>query len=340
LLAQLALIQLERFCGLHRRAYWAQHTVSAWRQSLAGIGANLVVVNDTLALPLAFEVADGAPVIFDAHEYSPDEYASWTWRVFARRHIAWISRIYIPQTAGMMVVGPQIGKLYERDTGTQPVVVTNAPPYAELRPTKVEGPIRMLHLGLADPQRRIEDTIEVMRHLGDQYALDLLLAGSGRFPSYVEKLRRLASDDERIRFLDPVPMREIPRFANAYDIGVFLLPPQHVNQRFTLPNKLFEYIQGRIVSAIGPSPEMARIVREWDCGIVAADFDPKSLADAIASTSRERLELMKRNASNAARELCAERNQEIILSLVDAALGSGQPSGRRASVDGAPARAS
>ena len=320
LLLQLGLIQVARLLGFHRRAYRAQHNLAKWRDALRTVSADLVVVNDTQMLPLVFETSRGSPIVFDAHEYSPDEYTNWSWRIFARPHMRWICRTYIPRTAGMMVVGPGIGELYARDTGVKPVVVTNAPPYAELAPTPVGERVRLIHVGLADPQRRLEDTIRVMRELDDRYSLDFLLAGADWFPSYVERLRRLAAGDPRIRFLDPVPMREIPRFANAYDIGVFLLPPRHTNQELALPNKFFEYIQGRIVPAIGPSSEMARIVEEWDCGIVAPDFRAETLATSIRATTAERLEEMKRNAAVAARSLCAERNEELILEVAAKAL--------------------
>jgi hypothetical protein len=127
-------------------------------------------------------------------------------------------------------------------------------------------------------------------------------------------------------------MRDLPRIANVYDIGVFLLPPQHVNQEFTLPNKFFEYIQGRIVPAIGPSPEMARIVREWDCGIVAEDYTPEAFATAIRRTSRSRLAELKENVDRAARELCAERNAPIVLDLAARALGEAASSAARPSL--------
>jgi glycosyltransferase involved in cell wall biosynthesis len=219
-------------------------------------------------------------------------------------------------------------------------VVTNAPRYEELAPTAVGDPIRLVHFGWPDPQRRLEDTLAAMELLDEHYSLDLLLAGSGP-PGYLERLRQLATGDPRVRFLDPVPMRELPRFANAYDVGVFLLPPQHVNQEFTLPNKFFEYIQGRIVPAIGPSPEMARIVRNWDCGILAEDYTPEAFAAAIGGTGRERLAELKENVDRAARELCAERNRPIVLDVVSRALGSEPSSADRPNLPSAgEARAS
>ena len=219
----------------------------------------------------------------------------------------------------MTSVSQGIADRYERDFGVRSVVVTNAPRFEELAPSPVGDPIRLVHFGWPDPQRRLEDTLTAMGHLDERYSLDLLLVDTGP-TGYLETLRRQVADDPRICFLDPVPMRELPRFANTYDIGVFLLPPQHVNQEFTLPNKFFEYLQARIAPAIGPSPEMARIVREWECGIVADDYSPEAFAAAIGATDRQRLTELKGNADRAARELNAERNRPVVLDVVARAL--------------------
>ena len=313
---------------LHRFAYWAEPAHRQWRRMLGDLGSELVLVNDTAALPLAFAVADGAPVVFDAHEYSPSEFeTSRSWRLLVRPRVRWICRRYLPRVAGMMAVSWGIADRYESDFGVRSVVVTNAPRFEALEPSVVGDPIRLVHFGWPDPQRRLEDTLAAMELLDEHYTLDLLLAGSGP-PGYLDSLRRRAAGHPGVRFLDPVPMRDLPPFANAYDIGVFLLPPQHINQEFTLPNKFFEYIQGRIVPAIGPSPEMARIVNEWDCGIVADAYTPEAFAAAIAATGRERLAELKGNVERAARELCAEHNRPVVLDVVGKALaGSASSAG-------------
>jgi len=321
--------------GLNRRAYWSDPYHRHWRRALAGLGADLVIVNDTMLLPLAFSIARDAPVVFDAHEYSPSEFeTSLAWKLVVRPRLRWICRRYLPRVAGMMAVSQGIADRYEREFGTSSVVVTNAPRYEALAPTEVGDTIRLVHFGWPDPQRRLGDTLAAMELLGEHYSLDLLLVGP-RPSKHLDELRRRAAGDPRIRFLDPVPMREIVHFANSYDIGVFLLPPQHTNQEFTLPNKFFEYIQGRIVPAIGPSPEMAQIVREWDCGIVAEDYTPAAFAATIAGTSRARLEELKENVDRAARELCAERNRGIVLDVVARALGWATSSGDRPSLPSA-----
>ena len=258
----------------HRLAYWSDPDHRRWRRALANHRADVVVVNDTIALPLAFSVAGEVPIAFDAHEYSPSEFeTSRSWRLLVRPRVRWICNRYLRRVAGMMAVSRGIGERYERDFGAASVIVTNAPRYESLAPTEIRDPIRLVHFGWPDPQRRLEDTLEAMKLLDEHYTLDLLLVGPG-VPGYLDELQRRAAGDPRIRFLDPVPMRQIAGFANAYDIGLHLLPPWHVNQKLALPNKFFEYIQARIAPAIGPSPEMARIIRGWTAASSPATTRP------------------------------------------------------------------
>jgi glycosyltransferase involved in cell wall biosynthesis len=199
-----------------------------------------------------------------------------------------------------------------------PELVTNAPFFRELDPSPVAEPFRLIHVGMADERRRLEDTIEAVRSLDDRFHLDLVLA---RDNDYRRRLERLVEEEARIRVLPPVPNTELIAFANRYDIGVFLLPARYPNQLHVLPNKLFDYIQARLAIAIGPSPEMAAIVREWDCGVVADSFESDALAAALASLDPAEVKRMKVNADRAAHVLTADANRDRVLSLVDNALG-------------------
>ena len=137
-------------------------------------------------------------------------------------------------------------------------------------PHRGSKPIRLLHMGVADERRRLEDTIAAVRSLSHGFTLDL---DPVRENEYRRRLERLAAEDDRVRILPPVPSQELLSFANTYDVGVFLLPAMYPNQVHVLPNKLFDYIQARLAVAIGPSPEMAEIVSSGN----AASSRPLSL---------------------------------------------------------------
>jgi glycosyltransferase involved in cell wall biosynthesis len=217
----------------------------------------------------------------------------------------------------MMVVSPGIGDLYRDETRVRSEVVTNAPPRADLEPGPVDPEaIRLVHIGVAHPQRRLDLTIEAVASLDERYSLDLYLIGR---EDRLAEVHAWAAPHERIRVLPPVPMHELVATANRYDVGVHMLPLDILNHRLALPNKFFEYVQARLAVAIGPSPEMARIANEWGFGLVADDYTPAALARAIdvgAETIAER----KARAHAAAAVLNAEANADTITGLVERAL--------------------
>lgn len=298
--------------------YWSRSHVLSILQGIGGRTFDVIVANDLNTLPLALRLANGkARVIFDAHEYAPREFEDWfLWRVFFQRYAHIFCKKYLPQVDGMMTVCQGIADEYRRNYGVESLVVTNAPAYQHLEPYPVqEHIVRMIHHGAAIPSRHLERMIEMMQFLDGRYQLDFMLMAAKQ--DYLNYLKQLAAGDSRIRFVDPVAMEDIPKVCHQYDVGIFLLPPVNFNYTHALPNKFFEFVQGRLAIAIGPSPEMARLVDQYDCGVVAEDFSPKAMAKAIAGLSREQIAHYKLQANKAAAELCAEHNEQLMLDLVE-----------------------
>jgi glycosyltransferase involved in cell wall biosynthesis len=235
----------------------------------------------------------------------------------------------------MLTVSEGLADAYERETGVRARVVTNAPGYQDLAPTPVHDPVRVIHHGGAQPGRGLEELIRAASLLDARFTADFMLVEVKGSPGYRKKLIRLADGNPRIRFPDPQPMHGLAHAINDYDIGVYLLPPVTLNRRYAMPNKLFEFIQARLAVAIGPSPEMARIVRTYGCGIVTEDFEPETLATALNALDPATIANFKRASHAAARELCAEKNEAIIVGAVDDALGGRRSSG---GVGGSPPR--
>jgi hypothetical protein len=300
----------------YETAYWRHPRTRVVSGVLRNVSVQVVVTNDLVLLPIALRL--GRPVVFDAHEYAPTEFSDrpW-WRFVIAPYASWLCRIYISGVAGMMTVGEGIAEAYEREFGVRATVVTNAPPYADLEPSPVGEPVRILHHGLAQRGRGLEEMIHVADLLNERFTLDLVLVEADR--GYRDELVRRAAGNARVRVLPPVPMREIVRMANGYDIGLFLLPPNNFSRQYALPNKLFEFIQGRLAVAIGPSPEMAAVVQRCGCGIVAPDFQPESLAALLNALDADAIAAFKHASHAAAAELCAERNQELVLNVVQTA---------------------
>jgi len=308
---------------LFERFYWSLCSVRDALGALQSSDFDLILANDLLTLPLACSLNSRQGVVFDAHEYSPRELEeNWKWRFFYREFMHYLCEKYIPRTAAMLTVCDGIAEEYGRCYGAKPVVVHNAPYFAALAPQPVSSDgIRLVHHGGAVASRNIEVMIDMMNSLDERFSLDLFLVPSD--PQYLEKLHKLVAKHPRIRILPPVPMQQLPQVVNRYDVGVYILKPNNFNNAHALPNKFFEFVQGRVAIAIGPSPEMAMLVRKYDCGIVADDFAPQSLARELRKLTPERIVQYKMNVHRAAFDLCYENTSRALLNTINGLLGDG-----------------
>ena len=308
--------------GLYTIAYHLLHNYSYLKKLLIHRNFDLVIANDIESLPLAFQLAPKAKVLFDAHEFAPRHFEDkLSWRLFFQGFNKYLCRKYIPKTHGMTTVGEGLANEYAKHYGVKPVLVTNATRYHDLLPSPVEPTkIRMIHHGGANHSRRLELMIEMMDLLDERFTLDMMLItpemGNSKTKNYISVLQELIRNKPRIKILPPKKSHEIVPFINQYDIGVFLLPPVNFNYENTLPNKLFDFIQARLAIAIGPTPEMAKLVKRYDIGVISAEFTPQSLTAQLTHLTKEKIEHFKINTHKAAKEHNAEANGIIVNNLI------------------------
>ena len=302
--------------------YWGQNHIQYCLRALSSVRADLLLANDIDSLPVALRLARGAKVIFDAHEYAPRQYEDvFRWRFLFQKYSTYLCKIYIPKVHGMTTVCPGIAEAYQKDTGLKPLVMTSAPDYEDLEPNlfdQREKKIRLIHHGIAGPSRKIENMIRMMDFLDDRFELNLMFIPTN--PGYINFLKKLATERPNVRFLPPQPMRTLSRYLHQFDIGVSLIAPTNFNYLHILPNKFFECIQARLAIAVGPSPEMARIVNEYDLGVVAENFTPEALAERLRNLDQNKINYYKLQSHRAARLLSAEENKKLLLHLVEQVL--------------------
>lgn len=327
-LPQTPLGVLQLALHLHNQAELAAPGNRYALRALSDRTFDAIVANDARALPLAFAIArrNQAPVWADLHEWAPGERTHIaSWRILVKPLMEHICRKYLPQTAAATTVGTEIAKLYETHYGVRPRLLMNAAPYADLQPTPVpDGVIRLVHSGGAVFGRNIEAMIEATIQAGPRFTLDLYLVPAGDGGAYLEKLREVAGDNPRIRFHDPVKPFELPATLNAYDVGVFWIPPTHTNARLTLPNKLFDFVQARLAVAIGPTVEMVNVVNEYGLGVVSEDFSVPSIVAALQSLTPQAITSYKQAAAAAADPLSFESQSKVIDEIFDAFLQTPQ----------------
>lgn len=288
---------------------------------LEGLKPDLIIANDLDGLVLADSIFNGEKILFDAHEYAPLEYEEgYDWLNFEKPARIYFCKELLPKVARMTTVCQGIADEYMRQFAVRyPIeVITNSPLYENITPGRTSGKIRIIHHGVGAPIRKIELMAEAVKLLDDRFELYLMLVAGD--PEYIKQLELRYAKEPRIHFINPVPMLEIAKFTSQFDIGLFLLEPTVFNYKYALPNKFFEFIQARLAIAIGPSLEMERIVKQYDLGVVAADFSPEAMANALRDISIADIDRFRSNSHQVAAQFCAEANKDKMLNIVRSAL--------------------
>jgi len=306
--------------SMFERWYWAKPDHHQALQAVVASQPDLIHANEAIGLPLAIEAArrTGAKVLFDAHEYATELHSDFfSWRILARPLYDYIIRTYAPLSDAMITVSEPIAHQYEKNFHIPKVeVIRNVPAYRaySFRPTQ-PGHIKLIHHGAAVSERKIELMIRALAYTESRFSMDFMLVPVT--PGYVEMLQKEAKRlaPNRIQFLPPVTPDNISSIIHTYDVGVFLLEPSTFNHAMALPNKLFEYIMAGLAVVISPTPAMKDLVERYQLGVVAADYSPEALAQAINSLTPQAIDLMKKRSLDAAKELNADREMTQLLAI-------------------------
>ena len=285
---------------------------------------DLIIANDIEALMFALDIAGGCPVFLDAHEYSPRQSNKIIWRVLRAPFVDWQCRTYLNKAELLSTVNNSLSQEYEREYGKKSIILYSAPMYRELEPSLADKrKIRLVHHGGAARQRGLEEIINLLNYLDEQYTLDLYLISLDQNSNlYIEELMdQSLKFGERVTFMEPVPTDQLPEVLNQYDIGIALIQPQNFNYAHCLPNKFFEFVQARLVLAAGPTPDMKELIEKFDLGIVSDDFSARSLAKKISSLSVDDINRFKMKVHNSADILSFQESGKLLLKSVQELIG-------------------
>ena len=171
--------------------------------------------------------------------------------------------------------------------------------------------IKLIHHGAAIPSRQIHKMIEMVNFLPENYSLTLMLVPANK--KYYKTL--LSMQTNKIKIIDPVDFRNISKVINKYDIGLYLLTPSNFNEKHSLPNKFFEFIQARLCVVISPLIEMKKIVQENKIGVVCETFDPQDMAVEIQKLDIKNIHKCKINSDKCSLRYSTGYYENILLNV-------------------------
>lgn len=288
---------------------------------------DLVLVNDIQLLRLIDNLPSGSRrVHIDLHElHAPDLAAHIRGARLVNGFFRWTRRaIASPLVASTSVVARGIAEAYRDEFGiAQPTIIRNCPAYEQIEPSPVNDEcIELVYHGAATWARGLDLMIDAVAQLPERFRLNLILVGGEAIVAEVKDVARAALG-ERLSIHEPVPVVDIARYINRFDIEVMFFPPVTESLRYALPNKLFEAAQARLGMVIGPSPMMAELIDEHDMGVIVGGWTAEDLAGGLVNLSRDDIERFKRGAAGAAAVLNSDHEHAVFRSVVTPFLPKG-----------------
>jgi glycosyltransferase involved in cell wall biosynthesis len=266
--------------------------------------SDLLVSNDLDTLLPNFLVSKlkRLPLVYDSHEYftgvpelQSRPFIKWIWES--------IERMIFPNLENVITVCDSIADQYNTEYGIRPVTVRNCSkksdsiqPYSreELGINKDHLLIILQGTGI-NIDRGGEELIEAVRQTEN---ISLLIAGTGDVIAELKLIVKTNSLNDRILFIPKMPWEEMMKYTKSVDTGVTLDKDSNMNYRFSLPNKLFDYLSAGIPVIASDLYEVNKIVTENDCGIIIPSVTPEDISSALKHlfSDREKLAELKRNA--------------------------------------------
>ena len=131
--------------------------------------------------------------------------------------------------------------------------------------------------------------------------VSLLVAGSG---DVVPELKDRVSDLKigyKVKFIPAVNWETLMKYTRSADLGMCIEKDTNINYRFSLPNKLFDYLSAGLPVIASKLPETEKIISENSCGIIIEAVTPELISEAVLllKNNPAMLEGLKRNAVKA-----------------------------------------
>ena len=202
-----------------------------------------------------------------------------------------IEKHIFPKLKNVYTVNASIASIYKKKYNVDVKIIRNIAQVLQDKSLdinlidKVKGEKKMLILqgsGI-NMDRGAEEAVMMMQFLENMV---LYIIGSGDIFDKLKELVQTFHLEEKVFLKGKMPYEELTEYTKIANLGLSLDKGTNLNYEYSLPNKVFDYIQAEIPLMVSNRKEIANLVLENNIGIVVKGTSVKYIHVKYASTLR------------------------------------------------------
>ncbi len=282
--------------------------------------ADVLVANDLDTLMPNYLVAKlkRSHLVYDSHELFC-EVPELQHHATKKRIWKTIEQWIFPKLTHVFTVNQSIADIYGKEYHTEVNVVRNVP---MMSPTETPQTLTKRDLGIDDRQsiivlqgaginidRGAEEAVAAMQYVENA---TLLIIGSGDVIDILKQNVKQLGLENKVRIMGKLPFDELMQYTRLADLGLTLDKDTNINYKYSLPNKLFDYIHAGVPVLSSDLVEIKNILMQYEIGDTIANHSPHHIAEKINQllNDKTKLAVWKKNTTIAARNLNWEKETE------------------------------
>lgn len=258
------------------------------------------------------------PLVYDSHEYftGVPEIQS---KPFVKKIWTRIEKSIFPKLKHIFTVNESIAKLYQDQYKVEVNVLRNLPLGENLQKTKsredlgmpTDKKIVILQGAGINIDRGGEELLEAIALMDN---VVLYIIGSGDVIHLLKDRAQKSDLKGKVVFIGKLPYNEMMQYTQNGDVGVTLDKDTNINYRYSLPNKIFDYIKGNLPILSSNLIELQRIIDHYNLGYVIDNHDPQEIKKGLETIwiDPARYAKYKKNTEHAFKELTWEKEVKVL----------------------------
>ena len=264
---------------------------------------------DTLLANYLAAIIRRKPIIYDSHEYFTGVPEIKNKKLVKKVWLT-IEQFIFPKLKHIITVNQSIAQLYKEEYNKDLRILRNVPNKIETLKLKSKSELNIVEdkdiiitqgAGI-NINRGIEELVEAMQYLNN---VCLIIIGDGDVIPQLKKRVLELKLENSIIFKGRMPYHEMMQYTQHAKLGITIDKDTNTNYKYSLPNKLFDFILAGIPILASKIIEVEKIIKKYQIGLFINNHEPKHIANQIkhALDNKELMSEWKSNTTLATKEL-------------------------------------